>query len=61
MSRNKDTIKQLTHHAEFYLTGAYAQGVEIDGKRFLLVTQIEDDSFCDGEVCNKRIEEEYGL
>ena len=56
----KDKIKTLTSKAEFYLTGAYAQGVEINGHKILVVTQIEDDTFCGGEQCNKRIEE-YGL
>ena len=57
----KDTIKKLTHSKEFYTTGAYIQGVEINGKKMLVVTQIEEDSFCDGECCNDRIEKEYGL
>ena len=55
------TTKKLTHETEFYLTGAYAQGIKIGEKKFLVITQIEEDSFCDGRECNDRIKKEYGL
>ena len=58
---DKPTIKTLTHSKEFYLTGAYAKGVEIDGKTYLIVTQIEEDTFCSGDRVNSRVEREYGL
>jgi hypothetical protein len=54
-------MKTLTNETEFFLTGAYAKGVEIDGKKYLIVTYIEDDTFCDGEECNDRIQKDYGL
>lgn len=53
--------KELTHRKEFFLTGAFAQGIEINGKKYLIVTQIEDDSFCGGKECNDRIKKEYTL
>jgi hypothetical protein len=54
-------IKRKTESSEFYVTGAYAQGVEINGKMYLLITGAEEDIFCDGIECNERVEKEYGI
>ena len=54
-------MENITTDTEFYLTGAFAKGVTINGKRYLIVTQIEEDTFCDGEDCNERVLNEYGL
>lgn len=61
MDTKENKMKTLTNETEFFLTGAYAKGVEIDGKKYLIVTYIEDDTFCDGEECNDRIQKDYGL
>jgi len=56
-----NTIHHETLIDEFYLTGAYATGIELGAKKYLLVTRIEDDIFCNGTECNNRIEKNYGL
>jgi len=54
-------METITNEKEFFVTGAFVQGVIIDGKKRLIVTNIEDDTFCDGEECNDRVEKEYSL
>jgi len=54
-------FKHLTRHNEFFSTGCFLQGVEIDGNNILMVTAIEDDTYCDSNSCNDRVEKDYGL
>jgi len=56
-----NNIEEITDAQEFYITGAYAQGIIVNGKKILVLTQIEEDTFCNGEECNDRILKEYGL
>lgn len=58
---NKSRIIPLTNEAEFYTSGAYLMGVMINGKKYLIVTKLETDTFCDGLNCDERMEQEYGL
>lgn len=54
-------MERITNSREFFVTGAYAQGVKIDGASYLIITDIEEDTFCDGEECNERVLKEYGV
>ncbi len=58
---NRGNIIHLTHHKEFFTTGAYLYGVKINGHKLLIVSELEADTYCEGEECNDRVEKEYGL
>ena len=61
LQANEGNIIHLTHHKEFFTTGAYLYGVEINGHKLLVVSELEGDTFCEGNECNDRVEKEYGL
>jgi len=38
-----------------FTTRAFISPVEIDGKFFWIVTQFEDDTYCDGDVISPKV------